>query len=184
MSSGVKGPHVKSDGNTMNRSGLLRSAVLILVFAALIVATRAAAEIYKWVDENGRTHYSDRPPQTTQSPDDIQKIRTDDIIPQTSVHYDDGGHYDEDSNNEESRDRRMHKVELYVTSWCPYCKKARAFFMARGIPVTEYDIEKDREAAGRKQRLDSRRGVPFAVVNGHKIHGYVPAAYELALRGE
>ena len=31
-----------------------------------------------------------------------------------------------------------HKVELYTTSWCPYCKKARDFFRSRGISFTEY----------------------------------------------
>jgi len=72
-------------------------------------------------------------------------------------------------------------VELYSTSWCGYCQKARTFFRERGISFVEYDIEKDRQAALRKQQLDSGRGVPFAVINGHKISGYSERLYLQAL---
>lgn len=74
------------------------------------------------------------------------------------------------------------KVELYVTSWCPYCKQAIQYFRSRSIPFTVYDIEKDGSAAQRKNRLDNRNGVPFAVINGEKIHGFSSAAYERALK--
>jgi glutaredoxin len=80
--------------------------------------------------------------------------------------------------------QNAHSVELYITTWCPYCRKAIAFFQARGIPITVYDIERDAAAAQRKNELDRRRGVPFAVVNGKKIHGYSEAAYLRALNGQ
>lgn len=73
------------------------------------------------------------------------------------------------------------QVELYVTSWCPYCKKAKAFFDQRGIDYQVYDIERDPAAASRKQQLDSGRGVPFAVINGKKISGWSQQAYQAAL---
>jgi len=74
------------------------------------------------------------------------------------------------------------QVELYSTSWCPWCKKAAEFFRSRQIPFTEYDIEKDPAAAKRKRELDEQGGVPFAIVNGRRIHGYAPAEYERALQ--
>jgi glutaredoxin len=73
------------------------------------------------------------------------------------------------------------KVELYITNWCPYCKQAVNFFQSRGISYTAYDIEKDKNAAGRKQQLDAQKGVPFAIINGQKIHGFSAAAYQRAL---
>ena len=73
------------------------------------------------------------------------------------------------------------RVELYSTSWCGYCKKARLFFRDRGIRFVEYDIEKDLNAAYRKMQLDSGRGVPFAVINGQKISGYSEARYIRAI---
>jgi len=85
------------------------------------------------------------------------------------------------SNEKGRAGSEAHQVELYVTSWCPYCKQAIQFFRSRGIPFTVYDIEKDKGAAQRKNRLDSRGGVPFAVINGQAIHGFSAEAYERAL---
>lgn len=77
---------------------------------------------------------------------------------------------------------RRTQVELFVTDWCPYCAKAKQFFRSRNIPYTAYDIEKDRSAALRKNQLDNRNGIPFAVINGQKVHGFSPEAYEKALK--
>jgi glutaredoxin-like YruB-family protein len=76
-----------------------------------------------------------------------------------------------------------HRVELYTTSWCPYCERARDFFRAKGISFTEYDVDKDRDAARRMLQLDSRGGVPFVVIDGRGIRGFSRAAYERALEG-
>ena len=73
------------------------------------------------------------------------------------------------------------KVEIFVTSWCPYCKEAIEFLQVHRIPFAVYDIEKDKEAAKRKDRLSPNPGVPFAVINGKKIFGFSPHAYAEAL---
>ena len=80
-----------------------------------------------------------------------------------------------------SAEKSEPNVELYSTSWCGYCQKARVLFRQKGIRFVEYDIEKDREAANRKRQLDSKNGVPFAVINGHGIHGYSETLYIQAL---
>jgi glutaredoxin len=82
-----------------------------------------------------------------------------------------------------SENRTSPKVELYTTSWCPYCEKARDFFRSRGISFTEYDIEKDQNAAARKDKLDKKKGVPFVIINGRGMHGWSEAGYEQALKG-
>ena len=69
---------------------------------------------------------------------------------------------------------RQAEAELYTTSWCNYCKKTRAFLNRRGVSFSECDIEVNAEAAVRKQETDGRPGVPFALVNGHAIHGFLP----------
>jgi len=83
---------------------------------------------------------------------------------------------------EEKNKIKSNEVILYTTSWCPYCKKARDFFTSRNISFTDYDIEKDKEAAERKRQLDTGSGVPFAIINGTKIHGFSPEDYEKALQ--
>ena len=74
-------------------------------------------------------------------------------------------------------------VELYVTSWCPYCKKAAAYFQAKGIAVKEYDIEKDGAAAMRFRRFGVR-GVPVVVIGDKIVAGYSVEDYDRALRGK
>ena len=73
-------------------------------------------------------------------------------------------------------------VEIYETSWCVYCKKAKEFFRSKGIDFVTYDIEKDRQAAQRMRSFTSRMAVPFVVINGQGIAGYSAAAYEQALQ--
>lgn len=167
----------------MNR--LTSYAALLLLL--LIMFGTATAGIYRWVDKKGVTHFSDNPPQKSKSEEAVEVLPTPRLRYQYEENYKSKYNNPESSTeahiprSEEVRTRREHKVELYVTSWCGYCKKARKFFNSRRIPFKEYDIEKDRLAAARKKKLDARRGVPFAVINGQGIHGYIPAAYESAL---
>jgi glutaredoxin len=72
-------------------------------------------------------------------------------------------------------------VEIYITAWCPYCAQAIKFLQDNGIPYVAYDIEKDSEAAKRKERLSQQRGVPFAIINGKKIYGFSEQTYSKAL---
>ena len=77
-----------------------------------------------------------------------------------------------------------HTVELFVTEWCPYCKQAIAFLESRGISPTIYNIEHDLDAARRKKRLDPQEGVPFAIIDGHFVHGFSKKFYRLVLDGD
>ncbi len=74
------------------------------------------------------------------------------------------------------------KVDIYVTSWCPYCAKAKAYFEAKGIPYTTHDIEKNPSARMRFQSY-GQQGVPLVVIGETVIPGYSVAEYEKALAG-
>lgn len=118
------------------------------------------AKLYTWKDRNGgvrRTYY---PPPS----DQVWKGESGTRNPSTR------------------QSLRDQMVELYVTNWCPYCKQAIQYFQSKGIAARIYDIEKDKKAAARKKKLDGRSGVPFAVVNGTRIHGYSPERYSAALK--
>ena len=63
------------------------------------------------------------------------------------------------------------RVTLYATDWCGYCKQTRRFLDSKGIPYTEFDIEKD--PAGRKAyEALGGRGIPLIDVNGTLIRGF------------
>lgn len=72
-------------------------------------------------------------------------------------------------------------VVLYATDWCGYCRQTRTFLTSRGIPFTEFDIEKSEEGA-RRYKAIGVRGVPVVVVNGTVVKGHDPKAILAALK--
>jgi glutaredoxin len=173
------------------KRGLLSCCVVLI---GLSLCMPSAAEMYKWVDDQGVQHFSDEIP--SQNASDIE------TLPSYQSSYRNDTEYDaptepineaikstdpSESNDAESADTdtsesyNSAEVELYSTSWCGYCVKARKFLQSKGVPFTEYDIEKDKEAAKRKIELGGGMGVPFAMINGKGIYGFSEAAYESAL---
>ena len=71
-------------------------------------------------------------------------------------------------------------VELYVTSWCGYCRKALGYLKSKNIPYVAYDIEKDSAAMQRYKELGGR-GVPLIIIGPHKMSGYSQEALEYYL---
>ncbi len=150
-------------------------AVFAIFFALQGVAV---ADFYTWEDDEGNVHITDYPPPARFAKK--AKVRKEADIPKDIC-------IRPEKEQGASDERRAvadknHEVALYTTSWCPYCTKARNFFLSRDIPFTEYDVEKDRDAAARKKELDPRGGVPFAIINGRPIHGYSENSYERALQ--
>ncbi len=81
-----------------------------------------------------------------------------------------------------ARAARPPAVILYMTSWCPYCRKTSAYLKRRGVDFVAKDIEKDPKAAqelARKAR--GYGGVPVLDIGGTIIHGYSPEQIDAAL---
>lgn len=73
-------------------------------------------------------------------------------------------------------------VDIYITSWCPYCKKAMAYLRSKGIPFNTYDIEKDAQAKAKKESLvPGYSGVPLTVISGKILKGFSESSFEQAL---
>lgn len=152
---------------------LLTATILALLFQSL-----ASAAIYRWVDKNGVVTFRDTPPAEHPEQAQIVSSAQSPAITSSPANPAPAGTKEAAVLKEEVA---APQVELYVTSWCGYCKQAEAFFRSQGIPFTAYDIEQDRSAAERKNQLDSRGGVPFAIINGRKVHGFSVEAYREAL---
>ena len=63
------------------------------------------------------------------------------------------------------------EVVLYGTTWCGYCRKARAFFADHNIPFKDLDVEKS-VAAQRAFESVGGRGVPVVTIGDNVVHGY------------
>ena len=131
------------------------------------------SQTYQWRDKEGNLHFSDSPPQGV----DAKKKS---IV--------EGGQnpkpQDESSKPEikEKRPYRDIRVILYMTDWCPYCRKARELLNSLGVNLIEYNVERDKnkgEEASRKR--GGGRGVPVIDVEGIIIKGYGPDRIKAAV---
>lgn len=65
---------------------------------------------------------------------------------------------------------REQRVVMLMTSWCPYCRKASAFFNANTIKVLEIDIEKTDN--DRIRAFKGRAAVPTILVGDTIVEGF------------
>ena len=68
-------------------------------------------------------------------------------------------------------------VELYVTSWCGYCKKALAYVKDNNIKYVAYDIEKD-SAANQRYKEMGGRGIPLIIIGDNIMSGFSQETFE------
>jgi glutaredoxin 3 len=65
------------------------------------------------------------------------------------------------------------KVEVYTTSSCPFCVRAKALLKGKGIPFEEIDVTDSAELRQKMVELSGgRRTVPEIFINGAIIGGY------------
>lgn len=112
----------------------------------LLFAITAHAEVYKWTDSNGRTHYGSRP-----GAEQAQSVKLEGSSIESATF--------------------SPKVVLYATRWCGYCAKARAHFKANHIAYDEQDIEANPTAKRAYDRLGGS-GVPLILVDNVPVQGF------------
>jgi glutaredoxin len=65
-------------------------------------------------------------------------------------------------------------VQLYATSWCPDCRRAKQFLDKHGIQYTEIDVDADRAASDEVIARVGKRAVPQLVIDGEWFQPYKP----------
>ena len=137
------------------------SVLLMLGFG---LPNTAFAEIFKWVDDNGKVHYTDKRPAAHDSEKIEVKINTYKAVTYSKSKFDTG-----------------RKVVMYSTSWCAYCKKAKRYFNKHGIRFIEYDIEKNPEARKKFKEMGGT-GVPVILVGKKRMNGFSETGFEKIYR--
>lgn len=143
---------------------VMQTALGALMLAA---AAGASAQVYKWVDAKGVTHYSDQPP-----PPEVRNAQVKNL--------DGGVAGNANLPYEVALAMRNAPVTLYTTSACDACDRARTQLQKRGVPYHEKtvasnaDIEALRAAGG-------SGAVPFITIGSARLSGHEATALDSAL---
>lgn len=67
----------------------------------------------------------------------------------------------------------MAKVEVYTTTFCPYCVRAKSLLKSKGVQFSEIDVTDD-DALRQKmvEMSGGRRTVPEIFINGKIVGGF------------
>jgi glutaredoxin len=143
--------------------GMMKLPIACLLSMLVATAGLAVADMYKWVDETGKVHYTDSPPPGKKAQKLDLKINSIAGPPVVSTFK--GGTSSKDISAVAA------KVKVYGATWCGYCKRAKAYLQARGTPFEDIDVE--RSAQGKSEfRSLGGRGVPVILVGDQRMDGY------------
>lgn len=66
----------------------------------------------------------------------------------------------------------MAKIEVYSTTYCPYCDRAKALLKKKGVTFTEYVVDKqDMDKREEMEQRSKRRTVPQIFIDDKHIGG-------------
>ncbi|OIO23282.1 NrdH-redoxin [Candidatus Micrarchaeota archaeon CG1_02_51_15] len=74
-----------------------------------------------------------------------------------------------------------HKVLVYSTQTCPYCRMAEEYLKQKGIEFTHFDVTNDEVKAQEMADKSGQMGVPVLEINGKIIVGFDRRAIDAAL---
>src|SRR5512135_1514407 len=141
----------------------MKRLILLIPALFLLFSPAARAEMYRWVDENGVVTYKDTPPPQKKKRTRVKVYHDEDFTPapppSANGNAAPGAQTRKQGRSAEKR-RFSGTIEMYVTDWCPVCKRAESYLRSRNYPYVKYDIEKDEDARRRFQDLGGR-GVPL-----------------------
>lgn len=162
---------------------------------SLCCVSAATAEVYKWTDAAGNVHFSDKPAHAKAR---AVQLKTPINGFTSTVTREESKQASSASASNKSRKQQARtasassgnklkprikpgQVVMYSTTWCGYCKKAKAYFRKKGIRFREYDIEKSSKARLEYQALGAG-GVPLILIGKqqgfHRLSGFSIARFE------
>lgn len=159
---------------------IFRCTIHILLVAAIwqvLPSYPALAEVFKYTDAAGNVYYVDSiekvPEQyrsNSRSSNSFPKIGR---VPASDWPDIDSGAL--------AKPRTQKRVEIFVTSWCKYCKQLEAHLIKNKVRYTRYDIERDSAGAKLHRQLGGD-GVPLIRVGSKVIQGFELGELDAALR--
>ncbi|MFN3398622.1 MAG: glutaredoxin family protein [Sulfurimicrobium sp.] len=140
----------------------------LLLCCCIAASLAQAAELYRWVDSEGKVHYTDQPP-----PPSAQKVEEKNL-----------GNNSIDTSELPYATRQAIKkspVTLYANDCGEPCDQARDHLAQRGIPFTGKNPQTSPADAEALKKLVGAAYVPVLVVGSAVSKGYEKGTWDAAL---
>jgi len=143
------------------------SRMLKALCILLLVAPAVWAQQYRWVDENGRVHYTDTPPPPSARDAQKKNLKGSELGQQESY--------------EMMQAVRKAPVTLYTFTECQApCQMARDVLNKRGVPFREKQVS-NQQMLDELQKVSGGTNVPVLVVGAQVEKTASPDAFNQAL---
>lgn len=76
------------------------------------------------------------------------------------------------------------KVEIYTTTFCPYCVKAKGLLGKKGVEYQEINVDDDEARQAMLERTGGAKSVPQIFVDGQFLPGGCDGLFERDAKGE
>jgi glutaredoxin len=143
--------------------------VRALVFAAVAsgLAAQAQSTLHRWVDKDGRVHFTDTPP-----PPDARSA--------TQKRF--GQAADEQPLPFATQTAMLrHPVMLWVAPQCEPCSQGRELLSRRGVPFSERDVQANVETQAAFRKITGDLNVPVIEIGTSRIKGFEEGQWNAAL---
>gem|GEM_PF-847057 len=155
----------------MNKSLVLQVVSSVAIGACLLgPGESTAGTLYKWVDEDGRVSYQDRPPV------DVKDFESADMSDR-----DVGRLLQQDPEEKREQVIETQPVTIYVADNCDACDTLRVYLEKRQIPFTEKDLNKDEDARRELMDVAGKLQVPATTIGKDLVWGYSRSGLTKAL---
>lgn len=146
----------------------MKLAVLFCILCMFAVYSAQSASLYRWVDTEGKVHYTDQPP-----PASAKEVEEKNMGSQPP----DGGQLPYASRVA----AKNFPVTLYNSGCGEACTKAREHLTRRGIPFSEKDAGTPDVQAEMKKLIGNVEVPVLAVGTVTRLKGYEASAWDAAL---
>ena len=147
----------------------MKTLIILLFSVMFLLGAGAQADMYRWVDKDGKVHYGDRLP----PPSETKKVEEKKF----------GGNLIQGGNLPYATQQAVKNfpVTLYTGDCGEYCTKAKAFLAKRGIPYSERQPGKNPADTELFKKISTENLVPVLQVGSTNLKGYEESMWAAAL---
>lgn len=143
---------------------------LLLAAVAALFASTAAAQMYRWVDKDGKVHYTDTPPPATAAKQVEKRTSTPSVVQSTTPYA-------------VQEAAKKFPAVLYTHSSCKDpCAAARDLLAKRGVPFREIAVTDEKTRAELKKASGGEE-VPVLTLGTRPTVGFETETWQSALDG-